>query len=122
MAKEKNVKGFDWMDPFLLDKQLTEEQRMVRDVARKYAQEKLVPRVQNSFRKEETDPFIFREMGELGLLGSTLEGYNCSGVDYISYGLVAREIERVDSGYRSMMSVQSSLVMYPIYRLSLIHI
>lgn len=116
MAKEKNVKGFDWMDPFLLDKQLTEEQRMVRDVARKYAQEKLVPRVQNSFRKEETDPFIFREMGELGLLGSTLEGYNCSGVDYISYGLVAREIERVDSGYRSMMSVQSSLVMYPIYR------
>ena len=116
MAKEKNVKGFDWMDPFLLDKQLTEEQRMVRDVARKYAQEKLVPRVQNSFRKEETDPFIFREMGELGLLGSTLEGYNCSGVDYISYGLVAREIERVDSGYRSMMSVQSALVMYPIYR------
>ena len=72
--------------------------------------------MQNSFRKEETDPFIFREMGELGLLGSTLEGYNCSGVDYISYGLVAREIERVDSGYRSMMSVQSSLVMYPIYR------
>ena len=88
---------------------------MVRDSARQYAQSKLLPRVQSAFRKEETDPAIFREMGALGLLGSTIDGYGCPGVDYISYGLVAREVERVDSGYRSMLSVQSSLVMYPIY-------
>ncbi len=105
----------DWQDPFLLEQQLSEEQRMVRDAARHYAQDKLAPRVQEAFRAESTDPAIFAEMGALGLLGSTIQGYDCPGVDYISYGLIAREIERVDSGYRSMMSVQSSLVMYPIY-------
>lgn len=108
-------KSFDWQDPFLLDQQLTEEERMVRDTARQYAQEQLQPRVQEAFRNEHTDPEIFREMGELGLLGSPLQGYGCPGVSYVSYGLIAREVERVDSGYRSMMSVQSSLVMYPIY-------
>lgn len=115
MAAAKKWQKLNWQDPFLLDLQLNDEQRMVRDSARAYAQDKLQPRVQNAFRKEETDPAIFREMGELGLLGSTIEGYGCPGVDYVSYGLVAREVERVDSGYRSMMSVQSSLVMYPIY-------
>jgi glutaryl-CoA dehydrogenase len=115
MANGKQWQKIDWQDPFLLEQQLTDEQRMVRDSARQYAQNKLQPRVQNAFRKEETDPELFREMGELGLLGSTIEGYGCPGVDYISYGLVAREVERVDSGYRSMLSVQSSLVMYPIY-------
>jgi len=105
----------NWQDPFGLESLLTDEQRMVRDAARQYAQQKLLPRVQMAYRQEETDPAIFREMGEMGLLGSTIEGYGCPGVDYISYGLVAREVERVDSGYRSMMSVQSSLVMYPIY-------
>jgi glutaryl-CoA dehydrogenase len=105
----------DWSDPFGLDAQLSDEQRMVRDSAASYAQNKLLPRVKHAFRHEHTDLEIFREMGELGLLGSTIEGYGCPGVDYTSYGLVAREVERVDSGYRSMMSVQSSLVMYPIY-------
>lgn len=108
-------KHFDWTDPFLMDLQLSEEERMVRDTARQYAQEKLQPRVRDAFRNEYTDPAIFREMGELGLLGSPLEGYGCPGVSYVSYGLIAREVERVDSGFRSMMSVQSSLVMYPIY-------
>jgi len=106
---------FNWEDPFLLEQQLTEEERMVRDSARKYAQNKLLPRVQEAYRNEQTDPSIFREFGEQGLLGSTIEGYGCAGVGYVSYGLVAREVEAVDSGYRSMMSVQSSLVMYPIY-------
>jgi glutaryl-CoA dehydrogenase len=115
MAQGKSWQRLNWQDPFLLEQQLTDEQRMVRDSAHQYAHEKLLPRVQEAFRREETDPAIFREMGELGLLGSTIEGYGCPGVDYISYGLVAREVERVDSGYRSMMSVQSSLVMYPIY-------
>ena len=115
MAQAKRWQKLNWQDPFLLDAQLTDEQRMVRDSARQYAQDKLQPRVQGAFRNEETDPTIFREMGEMGLLGSTINGYGCPGVDYISYGLVAREVERVDSGYRSMMSVQSSLVMYPIY-------
>lgn len=105
----------DWRDPFSLDRQLNDEQRMVRDSAAQYARDKLLPRVQEAFRREETDLGIFREMGELGLLGSTIHGYGCPGVDYTSYGLIAREVERVDSGYRSMMSVQSSLVMYPIY-------
>ncbi|GAB3097306.1 acyl-CoA dehydrogenase [Aestuariicella hydrocarbonica] len=105
----------NWQDPFLLEQQLTDEQRLVRDTARQYAQEKLLPRVQQAFRDEHTDPAIFREMGELGLLGPTIHGYGCPGVDYVSYGLIAREVEAVDSGYRSMMSVQSSLVMYPIY-------
>lgn len=115
MAKGKSWQTLNWQDPFLLEGQLTDEQRMVRDSARQYAANRLQPRVQQAFRREQTDPAIFREMGELGLLGSTIDGYGCPGVDYISYGLVAREVERVDSGYRSMMSVQSSLVMYPIY-------
>ena len=115
MSKGKRWQKLDWQDPFLLEQQLTDEQRMVRDSARQYAQGQLQPRLQEAFRKEETDPEIFCEMGALGLLGSTIDGYGCPGVDYISYGLIAREVERVDSGYRSMMSVQSSLVMYPIY-------
>ncbi|MGI9285436.1 MAG: acyl-CoA dehydrogenase [Pseudomonadales bacterium] len=106
---------FDWQDPFLLEQQLSEEERQVRDTARQYAQEQLQPRVREAFRNESTDPKIFREMGELGLLGPTIDGYGCAGVGYVSYGLIAREVEKVDSGYRSMMSVQSSLVMYPIY-------
>ncbi len=106
---------FNWEDPFLLDDQLSEEERMVRDTAHQYCQEKLQPRVQKAFREESTDPEIFREMGAIGLLGAPIEGYGCPGVNYVSYGLIAREVERVDSGYRSMMSVQSSLVMYPIY-------
>ncbi len=106
---------FDWRDPFHLDQQLTDEERMVRDTAHDYAQSKLAPRVQQAFRDEFTHREIFNEMGELGLLGATIDGYGCPGVSYVSYGLVAREVERVDSGYRSMMSVQSSLVMYPIY-------
>ncbi|WP_439101420.1 acyl-CoA dehydrogenase [Congregibacter sp.] len=105
----------DWKDPFALDAQLNDEQRMVRDSAAQYAQAKLAPRVKEAFREEHTDLDIFREMGELGLLGATIDGYGCPGVDYTSYGLIAREVERVDSGYRSMLSVQSSLVMYPIY-------
>lgn len=111
----KQWQKMNWQDPFLLEQQLTDEQRLIRDSARQYAQEKLLPRVQQAFRNEETDPAIFREMGAMGLLGATIEGYGCPGVDYISYGLIAREVEAVDSGYRSMMSVQSSLVMYPIY-------
>ncbi len=106
---------FDWQDPFLLEQQLSEEERMVRDSAHQYAQQKLLPRVQRAFREEYTDREIFNEMGERGLLGSTIKGYGCPGVNYVSYGLVAREIERVDSGFRSMLSVQSSLVMYPIF-------
>jgi len=107
---------FNWEDPLLLDGQLTEDERMVRDTARAYCQDKLMSRVLEANRHEKTDPAIFREMGELGLLGATLpEKYGCSGVNYVTYGLVAREVERVDSGYRSMMSVQSSLVMHPIY-------
>jgi glutaryl-CoA dehydrogenase len=111
----KKWQKLNWQDPFLLDQQLSDEQRMVQQSARQYAQDKLLPRVREAFRAEETDQGIFREMGEMGLLGSTIDGYGCPGVDYISYGLAAREVERVDSGYRSMMSVQSSLVMYPIY-------
>ncbi|MDH3757614.1 MAG: acyl-CoA dehydrogenase family protein, partial [Gammaproteobacteria bacterium] len=107
--------SFNWEDPFRLEQQLTDDERLVMDTARQYAQEQLAPRVQQAYRDESTDPAIFREMGELGLLGPTIEGYGCSGLGYVSYGLIAREVERVDSGYRSMMSVQSSLVMYPIY-------
>jgi len=107
--------SFNWEDPFRLEQQLTDDERLVMDTARQYAQEQLAPRVQEAYREEKTDPAIFREMGELGLLGPTIEGYGCSGLGYVSYGLIAREIERVDSGYRSMMSVQSSLVMYPIH-------
>ena len=107
--------SFNWEDPFRLEQQLTDDERLVMDTARQYAQEQLAPRAQAAYREEKTDPAIFREMGELGLLGPTIEGYGCSGLGYVSYGLITREVERVDSGYRSMMSVQSSLVMYPIY-------
>jgi len=111
-----DLAAFDWQDPFRLDGQLTEDERAIRDAARTYAQEKLQPRVIQAFSDEETDPAIFREMGEMGLLGATLPAeYGGIGASYVSYGLIAREVERVDSGYRSMMSVQSSLVMYPIY-------
>ncbi len=106
---------FDWQDPLLLREELTDEERMVQETAYQYAQEQLMPRVTEAFRNEHTDPEIFREMGELGLLGATIDGYGCVNMGYVSYGLIAREVERVDSGYRSMMSVQSSLVMYPIY-------
>jgi glutaryl-CoA dehydrogenase len=107
---------FHWEDPLLLDQQLTEDERMVRDAAAAYAQDKLQPRVLEAFRHEKTDIEIFREMGELGLLGPTIpEQYGGPGLNYVAYGLIAREVERVDSGYRSMMSVQSSLVMVPIY-------
>ena len=107
--------GFVWEDPFLLEDQLTDDERLVRDTARDYAQGKLLPRVIAAFREEKTDPAIFSEMGALGLLGATIKGYGCPGVNYVSYGLIAREVEAVDSGYRSMMSVQSSLVMHPIH-------
>jgi glutaryl-CoA dehydrogenase len=107
---------FQWEDPFHLESQLTEDERFIRDSAQAYAQEKLLPRIVDAYEKETVDPEIFREMGALGLLGLTLpEKYGCAGANYVSYGLVAREVERVDSGYRSMMSVQSSLVMHPIY-------
>ncbi len=115
MAAKTRWTPLNWQDPFELDSQLSEEQRMVRESARQYAQSALAPRVKEAYRQESTDPNIFREMGEIGLLGATIGGYGCPGVDYVCYGLIAREIERVDSGYRSMMSVQSSLVMYPIY-------
>jgi glutaryl-CoA dehydrogenase len=106
---------FAWDDPLRLADQLADDERRIRDLAREYAQEKLMPRVLEANRHERFDREILREMGELGFLGSTLHGYGCAGVNYVSYGLVAREIERVDSGYRSAMSVQSSLVMYPIH-------
>jgi glutaryl-CoA dehydrogenase len=105
---------FHWDDPLLLETQLTDDERAVRDAARAYCQDRLAPRVLEAFRHEKTDPSIFREMGELGLLGPTIpEAYGGAGLNYVCYGLVAREVERVDSGYRSMMSVQSSLVMVP---------
>jgi glutaryl-CoA dehydrogenase len=111
-----DLSRFDWEDPFRLEDQLSEDERMLRDAARAYATEKLAPRVTAAFREEATDPAIFREMGEMGLLGVTVpEEYGGLGAGYVTYGLIAREIERIDSGYRSMMSVQSSLVMYPIY-------
>ncbi len=108
---------FNWEDPLLLDSQLTDDERMVREAAAAYCQDKLAPRVLEAFRHEKTDPGIFPEMGALGLLGPTIpEQYGGPGLNYVSYGLIAREVERVDSGYRSMMSVQSSLVMLPIYQ------
>ena len=107
--------GFDWADAFLLGEQLTESERMIRDSARDYCQDKLMPRVVKANRHETFDREILNEMGALGFLGSTIEGYGCAGVNYVSYGLIAREVERVDSGYRSAMSVQSSLVMHPIH-------
>jgi glutaryl-CoA dehydrogenase len=106
---------FDWQDPLLLEEELTEEERMLRDAARAYCQERLMPRILQANRHEHFDQAIMTEMGELGLLGPTIEGYGCAGVNYVSYGLIAREVERVDSAYRSAMSVQSSLVMHPIY-------
>jgi glutaryl-CoA dehydrogenase len=116
MTERAERPSFKWDDPFLLDAQLEPDERMIRDSARAYAQEKLLPRIIEAYREEESDPEIFREMGSLGLLGLTLPtDYGCAGASYVSYGLVAREVERVDSGYRSMMSVQSSLVMYPIW-------
>lgn len=106
---------YNCFDPLLLREQLTEEERMIQDSAAAFAQEKLMPRVLKAYRDEHFDPAIMREMGEAGLLGATVKGYGCAGVNYVSYGLIAREVERVDSGYRSAMSVQSSLVMHPIY-------
>lgn len=106
---------FNWEDPFLLEEQLSEEERLIRDAARNFAQEKLQSRVMKSFRDADFDPHIMREMGEAGFLGATIKGYGCAGISHVAYGLVARELERVDSGYRSMMSVQSSLTMYAIY-------
>ena len=106
---------FDWQDPFALDAQLTDEERMIRDAARDYAQGELAPRVTNAFLEERFDREIMSELGALGFLGPTIEGYGCAGASYVAYGLVAREIERVDSGYRSAASVQSSLVMFPIH-------
>jgi len=116
MKREKLKAKFSWDDPLLLDQQLSEDERMVRDAARAYCQDKLAPRVIEAFRHEKTDVAIFPEMGALGLLGPTIpEQYGGPGLNYVSYGLIAREVERVDSGYRSMMSVQSSLVMVPIF-------
>jgi glutaryl-CoA dehydrogenase len=113
MARE----SFHWDDPLLLDAQLSDEEKMIRDAARDYAQGQLAPRVLEAFRNEKTDPGIFKEMGGIGLLGATIsENYGGGGLNYVSYGLIAREVERVDSGYRSMMSVQSSLVMLPIFK------
>ena len=106
---------FDWQDPFLLDAQLTDEERQVRDTAEAYAQDRLLPRVLSATREERFDREIMTELGALGLLGATIDGYGCAGVSHVAYGLVARAVERVDSGYRSAMSVQSSLVMHPIY-------
>ncbi len=114
MAAEKNA--FVWDDPFLIEDQLSEDERMIRDGAAAFAADKLAPRIEEAYMEEKTDPAIFREMGEAGLLGITVpEEYGGLGANYVTYGLVAREVERIDSGYRSMMSVQSSLVMYPIH-------
>ncbi|CAG0953589.1 partial glutaryl-CoA dehydrogenase, partial [Anaerolineae bacterium] len=108
--------AFRWDDPLLLEEQLTEDERMLRDATRDYCQGKLAPRILEAFRHEKTDPAVFREMGEMGLLGPTIPSeYGGAGLNYVSYGLIAREVERVDSGFRSMMSVQSSLVMVPIF-------
>ncbi len=115
MTAKSHHPAFDWQDPLLLDELLTDEERMIRDSAREYCQSKLMPRVLEANRHETYDPAVMREMGELGLLGAMLDGYGCAGVSQVAYGLIAREVERVDSGYRSAMSVQSSLVMYPIH-------
>ena len=106
---------FQWDDPFRLDEQLTEDERMVRDSARDYCQDKLMPRIVEANRHEIFHREVITEMGALGLLGATIQGYGCAGVNYVCYGLIAREVERVDSSYRSAMSVQSSLVMHPIH-------
>jgi glutaryl-CoA dehydrogenase len=114
-AKSSTKNEFQWDDPLLLDDLLSDEERMVRDAARAYCQEKLMPRVLEANRHEKFHREIMNEMGELGFLGSTIEGYGCAGVNHVCYGLISREVERVDSGYRSALSVQSSLAMYPIY-------
>jgi glutaryl-CoA dehydrogenase len=114
-AKASGSAKFVWEDPFLLEDQLTEDERLIRDSARAYCQDKLMPRVLEAFRHESFDRSIMTEMGALGFLGSTIEGYGCAGTNYVAYGLIAREVERVDSGYRSALSVQSSLVMHPIH-------
>ena len=115
-SKSKVKPNFNWEDPLLLDSLISEEEALIKSTAHEYAQAKLLPRVEEAFLEEKTDKNIFKEMGELGLLGITIpEKYGCAGASYVSYGLVAKEVERVDSGYRSMMSVQSSLVMHPIY-------
>ena len=115
MNAPQSIQQFQWDDPLLLDDQLSGEERQIRDAARAYCQGRLMPRVLEANRHETFDRAIFNEMGELGFLGCTLEGYGCAGVNHVSYGLIAREVERVDSGYRSAFSVQSSLVMYPIH-------
>jgi glutaryl-CoA dehydrogenase len=115
MNERNHWAKFNWEDPFLLEDQLIDEEKLARDTAQKFAQSVLQPRVIDDYRNEASDRTLFRQMGEQGLLGSMLEGYGCAGMSYTSYGLIAREVERVDSGYRSMMSVQSSLVMFPIY-------
>ena len=115
MSRMHENPTFDWADPLLIEDMLSEEERLIRDSARAYCQEKLMPRVLTANREERFDREIMNEMGGLGFLGSTIEGYGCAGANYVSYGLIAREVERVDSGYRSAMSVQSSLVMYPIW-------
>jgi len=109
------VLQMDWKDALNLDEQLTDEEKMVRDTARSYCQEKLLPRVVSAYQEERFDREIMNEMGELGMLGCTIDGYGCAGMSYVTYGLLAREVERIDSAYRSAMSVQSSLVMFPIY-------
>ena len=111
---KQDYRASTWSDIFLLKDQLTEEENMISETAANYAQDKLMTRVLDNNRNESFDKNIFREMGELGLLGSTINGYGCPGISYVAYGLIAREIERVDSSYRSCMSVQSSLVMHPI--------
>ncbi len=113
-APREKRPSFNWQDPLLLEEELSEEEKMVRDSARAYAQEKLLPRIREAFREERFDREIMNEMGKLGFLGATINGYGCAGVNYVCYGLVAHEVERVDSGYRSVLSVQSSLVMGPI--------
>src|SRR5580692_3240030 len=116
MSKGKSEAAeFDWADPLRFDDLLSEDERLIRDSARAYCQEKLMPRVLSAHREERFDRDIYDEMGELGFLGATIDGYGCAGVSYVAYGLIAREVERVDSAYRSAMGVQSSLVMYPIY-------
>ena len=107
--------SFDWQDPFRLNDQLTDEEKIIADSAREFCSDRLSPRIIEANRNESFDRAIFDEMGAMGFLGSTITGYGCAGVNHVSYGLIAREIERIDSGYRSMMSVQSSLVMYPIF-------
>ncbi|CAG8437193.1 8738_t:CDS:10 [Funneliformis caledonium] len=113
-AKASSVPRYDWEDPLLLESQLTDEEKAIKNSAREYCQDKLFPRVLEAYRQEKFDREILSEMGSIGLLGSTIQGYGCAGVSSVAYGLIAREVERVDSGYRSAMSVQSSLVMHPI--------